>query len=70
MLEKHFADHQSINKLLQYIGRNKRKRMVVKKGAENISLKLEDIVLFYTENKLGICGRQVEQKIFRRTKPG
>jgi DNA-binding LytR/AlgR family response regulator len=52
MLEKHFTDHHSISKLLQYIGNHKRKRMIVKKGMENISLRLEDIVLFYTENKI------------------
>jgi len=52
MLEKHFTDHHSINKLLQYIGNHKKKRMIVKKGMENISLRLEDTVLFYTENKI------------------
>ena len=52
MLEKHFTDHHSINNLLQYIGNHKKKRMIVKKGMENISLRLEDTVLFYTENKI------------------
>lgn len=52
MLEKHFTDHHSISKLLQYIGNHKKKRMIVKKGMENISLRLEDTVLFYTENKI------------------
>jgi DNA-binding LytR/AlgR family response regulator len=52
MLEKHFTDHHSISKLLQYIGNHKKKRMIVKKGLENISLRLEDVVLFYTENKI------------------
>ena len=52
MLEKHFTNHHSINNLLQYIGNHKKKRMIVKKGMENISLRLEDVVLFYTENKI------------------
>jgi len=52
MLEKHFTDHHSITKLLQYIGNHKKKRMIVKKGMENISLRLEDVVLYYTENKI------------------
>ncbi len=52
MLEKHFASHPSLNNLLQYIGNHKKKRLVVKKGMENISLRLEDTVLFYTENKI------------------
>jgi DNA-binding LytR/AlgR family response regulator len=52
MLEKHFTDHHSITNLLQYLGNHKKKRMIVKKGMENISLRLEDVVLFYTENKI------------------
>lgn len=52
MLEKHFSVHHSLNNLLQYMGNHKKKRLVVKKGMENISLRMEDIVLFYTENKI------------------
>jgi len=52
MLEKHFTDHHSLKSLLQYVGEHKKKRMIVKKGMENISLRLDDIVLFYTENKI------------------
>lgn len=52
MLEKHFANHSSLTNLIQYIGNHKKKRLVVKKGMENISLRLEDTVLFYTENKI------------------
>jgi DNA-binding LytR/AlgR family response regulator len=52
MLEKHFSDHHSLNSLLQYLGNHKKKRLIVKKGMENISLRLDDIVLFYTENKI------------------
>ena len=52
MLEKHFASHHSMNNLLEYIGNHKKKRLLVKKGMENISLRMEDIVIFYTENKI------------------
>jgi DNA-binding LytR/AlgR family response regulator len=52
MLEKHFTNHHSFDNLLQYIGNHKKKRMIVKKGMENISLRLDDVVLFYTENKV------------------
>jgi DNA-binding LytR/AlgR family response regulator len=51
-LEKHFAAHAPMNNLLDYIGNHKKKRLLVKKGLENIALRLEDIVLFYTEHKL------------------
>jgi len=50
-LEKHFNDQSSLTNLVQYVSR-KRTRLIVKKGLENISLRLEDIVLFFTENKI------------------
>jgi DNA-binding LytR/AlgR family response regulator len=52
MLERHFGNESSMNDLLQYMRNHKKKRMIVKKGMENISLRLEDVVLFYTENKV------------------
>lgn len=52
MLEKHFTNHHSLHKLMQYLGNHKKKRMIVKKGMENISLRLDDVALFYTENKI------------------
>jgi len=52
MLERHFGNEKSMNDLLQYIRNHKKKRIIVKKGTENISLRLEDVVLFYTENKV------------------
>ena len=52
MLEKHFTNHHSLANLMQYIGNHKKRRMIVKKGMENISLRLDDVVLFYTENKI------------------
>lgn len=52
-LEKHFNPKQSlINNFFQHFGQQKKTRFLVKKGAENISLLLEDVVLFYTENKI------------------
>src|SRR5215467_14947340 len=50
-LESHFNNQPSINNLVQYVAR-KRTRLIVKKGLENISLRLEDVALFYTENKI------------------
>jgi len=51
-LEKHFNHQPSLNNLVQYVSNRKKSRLIVKKGMENISLRLEDIVLFYTENKI------------------
>jgi DNA-binding LytR/AlgR family response regulator len=39
-------------KMIHFPERRKRTRLVVKKGAENIFLFLDNIVLFYTENKI------------------
>jgi len=50
-LESHFNNQPSINNLAQYVAR-RRTRLVVKKGLENIPLRLEEIVLFFTENKI------------------
>ena len=54
MLEKHFASqNEAIQKLVSYhSGERKKNRLLVKRGLEYISLRLEDIILFYTENKL------------------
>jgi len=51
-LEKHFSNHASLNNLVQYVASRKKTRLIVKKGMENISLRLEDVVLFFTENKI------------------
>jgi DNA-binding LytR/AlgR family response regulator len=48
MLGQHFAGRQQF---FASFGKSK-KRLVVRKGMMNISLKLEDIVLFYTEDKV------------------
>jgi DNA-binding LytR/AlgR family response regulator len=53
MLEKHFAGNQNaVSNLTKYIQGRKRSRLVVRRGLENIVLRLEDIVFFYTENKI------------------
>lgn len=53
MLRNHFSGKTSeLNKLARYFDNRKRSRLVVKKGLENIALRVEEIVLFYTENKL------------------
>jgi DNA-binding LytR/AlgR family response regulator len=53
MLEKHFSPRQdTLQKFVQHFDGHKKNRMLVKRGLEYISLRLEDIILFYTENKL------------------
>lgn len=52
-LEQHFVYSTSVlNNFLQHFNQQKRKRLIVKKGLENISLLLEDVALFFTENKV------------------
>ena len=56
MLEE-YRRHYSIGEeafksLAQSITGNKKTRLLVKKGIETISIKLEDIVIFYTENRI------------------
>lgn len=48
-LENHFAQHSSFLQLFRSKGRT---RLLVRKGIENIPLKMEDIAVIYTENKL------------------
>ena len=52
-LQKHFSiDETAFKNLAQSIGGNKKTRLLVKKGIETISIKLEEIVMFYTENRI------------------
>lgn len=54
-LEQHFAGNQnedSMDQLMNYFNSRKRTRILVRKGVENITMLLSDIVLFYTENKV------------------
>jgi len=48
MLSDHFSSRRNFYNLFAAA----RKRIMVKKGLMNMSLKLEDVVLFYTENKI------------------
>ncbi|HSU28555.1 MAG TPA: LytTR family DNA-binding domain-containing protein, partial [Chitinophagaceae bacterium] len=53
MLENHFTWHnEPVKNLIGQIDNRKKTRLVVRRGLEHIALRLEDIVLFYTENKL------------------
>lgn len=53
MLEKHFtAQNNPLEKFISHLEGRKKSRLVVRRGLEFIALKLEDIVLLYTENKL------------------
>lgn len=52
MLERHFAGQQSYTNLSRMVRDQKKKRLIVRKGSEHIALRLEDVVLFYTENKV------------------
>jgi len=52
-LEKHFhSSHHQMESLLQLFKQKKKSRLVVKRGAEHVFLLLDDVVLFYTENKI------------------
>jgi DNA-binding LytR/AlgR family response regulator len=46
--ERHFIQQSNVRKFFE----TRKQRLVVKKGFTSILLKLEDIVLFYTENKI------------------
>ena len=53
LLQQHFNQNaQKLNNLLDYLGTPKKTRIIVKKGIEHIAVKLDEIVLFYTENKV------------------
>lgn len=53
MLEKHFTGHtEAMQRFIHHNDMPRKNRLVVKRGLEYISLRLDDIVLFYTENKL------------------
>jgi DNA-binding LytR/AlgR family response regulator len=53
MLEKHFnGGNKKIDNLLTHFNSKKKTRLLVRKGLENISLRLDEIALFYTENKI------------------
>ena len=52
-LQQHFSHNQNeIEKLNGYLNQHGKKRVLVKNGNEYIPLRVEDISLFYTENKI------------------
>jgi two-component system LytT family response regulator len=54
-LQEHFSHatgHLPVDNLIKFINQRKRTRLLVKKGMENIALRLEDVALMYTQNKL------------------
>ena len=51
-LKEHFTHHPPVTEIQYNYSRPKKTRLIARKGMENISLRLEDIVLFYTENKI------------------
>ena len=52
-LKNHFSEHDDrLANLVHHFQTRKKNRMVVRRGLEHIALKMEDIVLIYTENKL------------------
>src|SRR5664279_1764861 len=54
-LQEHFANTRvnvPVENLMKFISHRKKTRLLVKKGLENIALRLEEIALIYTQNKL------------------
>ncbi|MEO8109251.1 MAG: LytTR family DNA-binding domain-containing protein [Ginsengibacter sp.] len=48
----HTEVNEPVENLVKFINNRKKTRLLVKKGLENIALRLDDITLFYTENKV------------------
>lgn len=54
-LERHFTvekEDNAFHQLMNYVTTRKRSRILVRRGIENITMPLQEIVLFYTENKV------------------
>lgn len=54
-LQNHFEQHvqdRSMEKLMSFVAGRSKSRVLVKRGMEHILLRLEDIILFYTESKV------------------
>ena len=63
MLSNYFQTKEpGLIKTIHFPERKKRTRLVVKKGAENIFLLLENVVFFYTENKIVFAIDQAGKK--------
>ena len=63
MLSNYFRTREpGLVKTINFPERKKRTRLVVKKGAANIFIQLENIVFFYTENKIVFAIDQAGKK--------
>ena len=63
MLSNYFSTREpGLVKTIHFPEKKKRTRLVVKKGAENIFILLENIVFFYTENKIVFAIDQTGKK--------
>lgn len=63
LLEQHFSNsNKALSNLLEYMNIKKRTRLIVRKGIENISIKLEEVVLFFTENKVAYVVDKMRKK--------
>lgn len=54
-LQEHFSHTNAnvpVENFLKFINQRRKTRLLVKKGLENIALRLEDVALIYTQNKL------------------
>ena len=56
-LEKHFIEYsaRTLEQFTKSLVQRRRNRIMVRKGMEHISLRLSDVVLFYTENKIAFA---------------
>lgn len=62
-LHQHFARcDNAVSNLMQFVNGRSHSHLVVKKGLENILLRLEDVILFYTENKIVFVMDRLQKK--------
>lgn len=63
MLKAHFTEHQKpLQSLFTAMAGKRRTRLLVKRGLEHVLVKLEDVVIFYTENKVVYLIDRFERK--------
>lgn len=62
-LKAHFSGYQQpLQSLFTAVSGKRKTRLLVKKGLEHVLIKLEDIVIFYTENKIVYLVDRFEKK--------
>lgn len=49
---EHYIGGQSVARLMDMVNKRHKSRLLVKKGLEHIVLRIEDVILFYTESKV------------------